>query len=294
MSKNSCAGQLLNSNYVVNSKKVNPHGYKPHPLLEKFGVRYETNQALLAVYKRFSMLAEKPIVTPDKEVITHMDDINAALASDTDISVYEIDIPLDEIPLLINLKYSRSRATLSGEYEKIKYLEEVIKSVKGKELFKDVPGDTRAKIAAIMGTSDSTVKRIMYIGKNKPTEFGLIEQSEKSMKQVEYEIQQEQRQSNKKNRGVCRKTLTKSDINSNGSVELTTGQLSIAGIGDFSISTNSGTPTIVKDGVELKGYLCQSTVVNKDGQPSNATFLFATHDQSKMRIDLIIYNYDKI
>lgn len=127
----------------------------------------------------------------DNKIVTHSAEVLAAIENGmAQIEVYQADMTGNELRKFIALKHRYSVKNLQATYRTIRFLEDYLTSDdEGKKLAQTLKGTTRQKIASFLNTSDSTIKRVKYIGDNNRFDtLGLIEQGERSLKEVAYEI----------------------------------------------------------------------------------------------------------
>jgi hypothetical protein len=136
---------------------------------------------------------DKPVVDMDNNVITHWSDVQAAVANCiAGMEIYRVDMTIIQLRRFIAMKHRYHRMDLIAGYNTVKFFEGYLTGdTDGIALAASMQGTTREKIANLMQTSDSTVKRLMEVGKHKFEKLGLIEEGYVSFKQVLDEIKAE-------------------------------------------------------------------------------------------------------
>ena len=133
-------------------------------------------------------LYERPILDKDGNAITHYADIMAARANgNKQLDVYVVDMDEKELALFILSKHTYSIKKAKRSFQiAVFYRDYLTSNSEGIKLAKTIKGNINKKIAFLMDTSESTVKRLLYIGQSKKAEehFNMIEEGNKSLQET--------------------------------------------------------------------------------------------------------------
>lgn len=143
-----------------------------HPILSSFGFSYGTNKQVQNGFNYFNKYYDRPVVIETSgiyKIITQSLDYNTVLASGLEeIDVYVCDL-VDEIDIriFITTRHYKHEKNWAASYSTYKFFETYFKTPEGKVFYRTIEGEsTRSKIAMLIGTSDKTMERITYVGKN--------------------------------------------------------------------------------------------------------------------------------
>lgn len=168
---------------------------KIHPLLEKFMGNAKLKEAYVKGIEHYGHF-EIPVITKNNEVLTHVSDLLAA--RQLNVSTMEVmicDLDESELPMFAILKHLTEMKNYPAIYDAIGYYTDYFKTdPEGINWSKRIKGDMDDKLAFIFGCSPSQVKRIRTIGNTRPAELGLIQQGEKSFREVLKEIKDDKGQ----------------------------------------------------------------------------------------------------
>lgn len=157
----------MTKNFIYTQKTVDIDTLKLHPFFETVGSLMPTDQFVKDV-AYFGYL-ELPVVTPEGLILTHSEDVLAAMAlGDQTMDVVEINnANEDDIMRFIDfkstVKHGKNRRAM---YKTIEFLKDYLtKDNDGKAFAKRIEGNkTKEKIAKLLGVSATTVQNIMTIG----------------------------------------------------------------------------------------------------------------------------------
>jgi len=168
---------------------VNPNVLTPHSYLVDMGYYNKSDAFFSAAVKYFNHY-DAPVIDKDMHILTHSAFVEAAIANGVEeMKVYQVDLSDLDVRRLIATMHKYHRKDLIASYKTIKYYEDYLKCNKdGIALAASLKGDINDQIAVLMQTSSPTIKRLKRVGDYNLHMLGLIEQSEKSFKEVLYEI----------------------------------------------------------------------------------------------------------
>jgi len=171
--------------------KVNPKDLQIHPILSGMGFANRPDEFFNAERLNLGCKFECPIVDTQNNVLTHSADVIAAQEQGT-ISMEVYVVELDDIQKrrLIAHKHYYNKQNLTASYEtSIFFKSYMTENPEGMLFASTLPGKTtRQKVAGLLNTGDSTIKRLWFVGDNLPEEFGLINENNSSLKQAEEKI----------------------------------------------------------------------------------------------------------
>jgi hypothetical protein len=184
---------------IFTSITVNPNNLAPHALLTEMGYNDKSDIFFAGALKYFNHY-ECAVIDMDNKVLTHSAEVEAAVANGvTEMTVYRVDLNDLEIRKLIAVKHKYNMKDLLASFNTITFYEDYLKNkTEGIKLSTILTGDINDKIAALIHTSASTVKRLKQVGEKKLHMLGLIQESEKSFKEVLLEIKLERMADNQK------------------------------------------------------------------------------------------------
>lgn len=167
---------------------------QPHSVLKEYELDFVPNDYFIGMLKKYG-LYERPILDKNGNAITHYADIMAARANgNKQLDVYEVDMDEKELTLFILSKhtYTIKKAKRSFQIAAF-YRDYLTKTSEGIKLAKTIKGNINKKIAFLMDTSESTVKRLLYIGQSKKAEehFNMIEEGNKSLQETRGVVNEE-------------------------------------------------------------------------------------------------------
>jgi hypothetical protein len=273
-------------------KKVNPNQLTVHPILEETGFNNSPDKFFADMLKEFGHY-ERPVIDLDGQLITHSAEALAAVMNqEKSIEVWEVNMDSISIRKFIFLKHKYYRRKMVASYASVKFWENYFtKNPEGIEFGKTIEGSTRQKVARMMQTSDSTIKRLKFIGENVPEKLGLIDEGLCSLKEAEecakkkkWIPQQLTVSSSVTDNAANRVNDRVEELSGNASIEkeqsvptpvifpiekdsmdaagttysTTTsafqflqGTLSVEGLGEFEMSTTGSVPVLKVNGVEI-------------------------------------------
>jgi hypothetical protein len=160
-----------------------------HPKLIELGFDYRPDEFFSSMLKEFE-LYERPIIDMDGAILTHSAEVFAAMQNGLEeLEVYEVDLTPMMLLLLILLKHKYGIKNLIASYKIASFFRDLLNEDKlDEEFLKGIDGDINKKIAVLMHTSDSTIKRLLRVGDNAFEKLGLIQEGETSFKQVLEEL----------------------------------------------------------------------------------------------------------
>lgn len=178
-------------NFVLET--VNPNDLKAHSLLTEMGFDNKPDAVYIQTANLFKYY-EKPVVDCKNNIITHSAEVFAAIANGvTEIEVYKTDMTEMDFRTFMLLKHTYNIKNLIATYSTINfYLDYFKNDEQGILIAESMKGKTTTKIACLMQTSDSTIKRVKTVGDYDISKLGLIEQGYLSFKEVEVEIKKKQ------------------------------------------------------------------------------------------------------
>jgi predicted nucleotidyltransferase len=177
------------ANLLFTPAIANPVNLNAHPILIEMGYGRTADVYFIETMKYFNHY-DKPVVDLDDNVITHWSEVQAAVANGiAQLEVYSVDMTVIQLRRFIALKHKYHRKDLIASFNTVKYFEQYLsEDAEGIRLAETMEGTLREKIAKLMQTSDSTVKRLKEVGLNAFDKLGLIEQGFTSFKQVTDQI----------------------------------------------------------------------------------------------------------
>ncbi len=160
---------------------------QPHSVLREYELDFVPNDYFIDMLKKYG-LYERPILDKDGNAITHYADIMAAKANgNKQMEVYEVDMDEKELTLFILSKHTYTIKKAKRSFQiAVFYRDYLTSNSEGIKLSKTIKGNINKKIAFLMDTSESTVKRLLYIGQSKKAEehFNMIEEGNKSLQET--------------------------------------------------------------------------------------------------------------
>ncbi len=171
----------------------NPIDLRIHTLLTEMGYNNTPDAFFIETSKLFNFY-DSPVIDMENNVVTHAPDVLAAIANGvTSMIVYQVNMTSAQMRIFIALKHKYHSRNLIASFNTIKFYEEYLATnPEGIRLSASLEKDTtREKIAMLMQTSDSTIKRIKEVGENKFDQLGLIEQGHMSFKEAMGQIKSE-------------------------------------------------------------------------------------------------------
>ena len=193
MTNNNSNSQSENINTMTfTSTTANPNDLKPHQMLIEMGYGHTPDPYFIESLKYFNQY-DKPVIDKENNVVTHLADVLAAKENGmVSLEVYQMQMTSSQLRRFIALKHKYHSRNLIASFNTIKFYEDYLANdEEGIKLSDSMTGTTREKIAMLMQTSDSTIKRIKEVGTLKADKLGLIEQGYTSFKQVTDEIKAE-------------------------------------------------------------------------------------------------------
>lgn len=177
---------------VFTLRTVNPNTLKAHASLSSMGHAYETNAVFNAVKAYFNHY-NQPVVDLDNNVLSHYVDVQAAVANGkSKIEVLQVALSEMDVLKFILTEHKYHLRNAIASYETADYWRNYLdKDPDGIKLAKTMKGKTADKIAELMHTSDSSIKRLLRVGDNAPEKLGLIANGETSLKEVIDELNAE-------------------------------------------------------------------------------------------------------
>jgi ParB-like chromosome segregation protein Spo0J len=170
---------------------ANPQNLKLHPLLSRMGCNNKPDEFFKAEKENLGCKSERPIIDTDNNVLTHSADVLYAQENGVDsIEVYVVELSDIQRRRLIAHKNRYNQKHLSASYETSIFFKNYLNDTEEGKLFAEsLPGkSTRSKVAGLLNTSDSTIKRLWFVGDSLPEEFGLINENNSSLKEAEEKI----------------------------------------------------------------------------------------------------------
>ena len=167
----------------------NPMDLRIHTLLTEMGYNNTPDAFFIETSKLFNFY-DSPVIDMENNVITHAPDVLAAIENEVaSMNVYQVNMTSAQLRIFIALKHKYHSRNLIASFKTIKFYEEYLATnPEGIRLSASLTGTTREKIAMLMQTSDSTIKRIKLVGEEALDKLGLIEQGFTSFKQVADQI----------------------------------------------------------------------------------------------------------
>lgn len=160
---------------------------QPHSVLKEYELDFVPNDYFIGMLKKYG-LYERPILDMDGNAITHYADIMAARANgDKQLEVYEVDMDELELKLFILSKHTYCIKKVKRSFQIAAFYRDYLTTnTEGIKLAKTIKGNINVKIAHLMGTSESTVKRLLYIGQSRKADehFNMIEEGNKSLQET--------------------------------------------------------------------------------------------------------------
>jgi len=135
--------------------------------------------------------SERPIIDTDNNVLTHSADVLYAQENgDESMEVFVVELSDIQRRRLIAHKNRYNQKNLAASFETSKFFKGYLTETEEGRLFAEsLPGkSTRQKVAGLLNTSDSTIKRLWFVGDVTPEEFGLINENNSSLKEAEEKI----------------------------------------------------------------------------------------------------------
>jgi hypothetical protein len=298
------ATKNTNNKTVMNAKPqfipltINPNDLMIHPVLIEMAYDNRPDENYIKAMDIFNHY-EKPVIDLNNNIISHCADVIAAQKNGlTEIEVYRVALNEQQLRIFISLKHTYCKENIIATYKTIKYYEDYLtKNKDGKELAKALPFDTtREKIAALMQTSDSTIKRVKEIGDNKPEKLGLINENETCMKHVLNEIKLERRANNQKKKQQNDDLQEIQDFNYNEAptkpLNLISGIFHVEGVGEVELKVSDNKPSMKVNGAEIKGILYMPFINREDSESTGSqTFSVSQNKKNGLSIQVTIENF---
>ncbi len=179
-------------NFNFTTKTVKVSDLKIHELLEELGYKLKLEDVFSDTAAYFNFY-KKPVVDKSNNVITNSAEVLAAQKNGLKtIEVFECDLNGEDLRRFISFTHKYHRKNLVATYKAIKFYENYLGTAEGIELAKSIGGNsTREKIAKLLQTSDSTVKRVKQVGEKRPHSLPLIQNRDMSFEEVIYDIKKE-------------------------------------------------------------------------------------------------------
>jgi hypothetical protein len=288
---------------------ANPADLKAHPILIEMGYGRTADVYFIEAMKYFNHY-DKPVVDMDNNVITHWSDVQAAVANCiAGMEIYRVDMTIIQLRRFIAMKHRYHRMDLIAGYNTVKFFEGYLTGdTDGIALAASMQGTTREKIANLMQTSDSTVKRLMEVGKHKFEKLGLIEEGYVSFKQVLDEIKAERLAE----ASDARKADSESVVDGQPYYELDESDdrneteepikplfddfnciFSSGGLGQVEITVSNNVPTVVINGKELKNMSYEVLVDEQETNNTVHSFVLSQPGKNALCFQLTIENFSK-
>lgn len=172
--------------YNFTLTRINITKVKVHPSVVALGYSYkpsddnEANKVLQDDFNYFEKFYDRPVAIENGDeylLLTHLKDFHLLKESgETEIEVYVGCFEDDyTVQRFIGLRNSVLKKDWRAQYEMATFLTEFLDTDEGKEYAKSIPHKkTREKVAYMMGTSDSSIQRVMAIGKEAPEYLDMI------------------------------------------------------------------------------------------------------------------------
>lgn len=174
-------------NLQFSQKTADITNTQPHSLLKEYELDFVPNDYFIDMLKKYG-LYERPILDKNGNAITHYADIMAAKANGVkQLDVYEVDMDEQELTLFILSKHTYTIKKVKRSFQIVTFYRDYLtKNAEGIKLAKTIKGNINKKIAFLMDTSESTVKRLLYIGQSKKADehFNMIEEGNKSLQET--------------------------------------------------------------------------------------------------------------
>lgn len=160
---------------------------QPHAVLKEYELDFVPNDYFIGMLKKYG-LYERPILDKNGNVITHYADIMGARANGVkQLEVYEVDMDEQELTLFILSKHTYNIKKVKRSFQIAVFYRDYLKTnTEGIKLAKTIKGNINKKIAHLMDTSESTVRRLLYVGQSQKAEqhFNMVEEGEFSLHYV--------------------------------------------------------------------------------------------------------------
>lgn len=171
---------------------IAPNTLTAHDLLTGMGHNHKADKFYTDMIKEFGHY-EHPVIDRNNRVITHHAEVEAAVANGVkEMEVYQVDMDDLQLRLFIAMKHKYHIKDTVAVYRSIQFYEDyLVNHPEGITLSERLGGRMSEKIAQLLHTSDSTVKRIKRIGEYKLHWLGLIENGELGMKEAIDRIKEE-------------------------------------------------------------------------------------------------------
>lgn len=298
------ATKNTNNKTVMNAKPqfipvtINPNDLMIHPVLIEMAYDNRPDENYIRAMDIFNHY-EKPVIDLNNNIITHCADVIAAQKNGlTEIEVYRVALNEQQLRMFISLKHTYCKENIIATYKTIKYYEDYLtKNKDGKELANALPFDTtREKIAALMQTSDSTIKRVKEIGDNKPEKLGLINEKETCIKHVLNEIKLERMANNQKKKQQNDDLPEIQHFNYSEApakpLNLISGMFNLEGVGAVELNISDNKPSMKVNGAEIKG-LCYQPIINREDSENTGSQTFSVSQNKKngLSIQVTIENF---
>ena len=170
---------------------VNPQKLKFDSLLSTMGCDNKPDEFFKAERNNLGCEYERPYVDADYNVLTHSVEVRYAQENnEQSMEVYVVELNDIQRKRLIAHKNRYNQKNLTASFETSIFFKSYLNDTEeGKAFAASLPGkSTREKVAGLLNTSDSTIKRLWYVGDNMPEEFGLISENNSSLKEAEEKI----------------------------------------------------------------------------------------------------------
>lgn len=201
-------------NYKFTLERIDISNARVHPSVIALGYNYkpfndeEDNHAILQDFNYFEKFYDRPVAVKIGEqylLLTHTRDFHLLKESgETEMEVYVGCFSDDlDIQRFIGLRNGVLKRNWRAQYEMATFFREYLETEEGKKYAKSIPHKkTREKIAYLMGTSDSTIQRVLNIGDNGPEYLDMITNEHISYNAADVAIKKDKYSGKKKDNEV--------------------------------------------------------------------------------------------
>jgi len=171
--------------------QIDPKLLKVHPFLSDMGFDNRPDEIYNLELKNFGFHFERPIIDAEYNILTHSADVIAAQENNfASIEVFSVVLDDAHKRRLIALKHRYNIRKQILNYNTSLFCKSYLtEDAQGIDFAKTLPGKTtREKVAGLLNTSDSTIKRLWFIGDSMPEELGLIDAGYSSLKEAEEKV----------------------------------------------------------------------------------------------------------
>lgn len=180
--------------FQFNQKTADITNTQPHPVLKEYELDFVPNDYFIGMLKKYC-LYERPVLDKNGNVITHYADIMAARANGVkQLEVYEVDMDEQELTLFLLSKHTYNIKKVKRSFEIAAFYRDYLTTnTEGIKLGKTIKGNINDKVAYLMATSESTVKRLLYVGRSKEAElhFNMVEEGTYSLHEARSKVNAE-------------------------------------------------------------------------------------------------------